>query len=124
MEQRVGKTGSHRRLLGRLDRREVVAGIVGLLPASLVRAVAAAPEAEVCLGIGARCGRKRQPPCNRCCAGHTSKPAGRPQRRCACRPLFVPCRRSDQCCSGLCESVSCEGDERVCIPFDPFTPAC
>lgn len=109
-----------------IDRRAAVGALTALLPATLFPDRAgAAPDAERCLSLGARCGRKRQPGCGRCCSGFAKSPKGRPQRRCSCRPDLRRCRRSDECCSGLCRAMPCAGlDKPVCIPGFLEAAAC
>jgi hypothetical protein len=113
-------------LVRRPDRRAVVRSLVTLLPAALGAAlVEAAPGAEACLGIGGRCGLKRQPGCGHCCTGYAPNVRGRQQRRCACRPDFKRCQRPDECCSGLCRKAPCLGINRqVCIPGLIGSDAC
>jgi len=62
---------------------------------------AAEVGAAACLGIGARCGRRRQPNCGDCCTGHQTRQRNG-QRRCSCRPDGQRCRRADECCGGAC----------------------
>lgn len=69
-------------------------------------------SAAACMGMGTRCGRRNQPPCNRCCTNYSTKPKSG-QRRCACRPDGQICRRDDECCGGLCCVID---GQRLCLP--------
>ena len=111
-----------RRWAGGVSRRAVLKGAAGGVLAAALGIVgggdgyAQEVGAAACSPIGTRCGRKRQPSCNTCCTGFTSRQRNG-QRRCACRPDFKRCNRNDQCCSGICQAKPCAGfDERVCIP--------
>ncbi len=119
MRSRIGSLLAGLRLSEPVDRRAVIGALAAVLPASLAPAAAGAePAAERCLGIGKRCGRKKQPACSRCCTGYAKSPGRRRnQRRCSCIPDFQRCRRGDQCCSGLCEKIPCAGINRpICLP--------
>lgn len=77
---------------------------------------AAGPTATSCLGIGRRCGRRRQPGCGGCCTGHAERSATNRQRRCVCKRDLLPCARPDECCSAFC-AVDCSGGTvKICRP--------
>jgi hypothetical protein len=119
----VGAVGSRRRAI-RLAGAGILAGVVPVLAAPVP--VGATPvQALACNPVGTRCGRRRrgkrrQPTCTKCCSDYTITQSNG-QRRCACMPDYTPCRRPDQCCSGICAVEDCGcGDEPptgpVCLP--------
>lgn len=106
-----------RALATRAPRRALLAALAGAAFAPARAALGGTVSAQevgtaACLGIGARCGRRRQPNCGDCCSGFAARQQNG-QRRCACRPDGGTCRRDDQCCSGLCCVVD---GRRICIP--------
>jgi hypothetical protein len=98
------------------SRRTSAKAVAGALIAALAGRAPTSVEAT-CLWIGARCGRHKQPSCNNCCTGFTTKQQNQNQRRCACRPDAKRCKRPDECCSGICRALPCIGVNRpVCVP--------
>lgn len=109
----------------RVSRRSVVKGGLGgaLVAAlsSLPIVSASAQDAPVtalgCAQNGVKCrpslrlGTKHQHPCRKCCSRYSVKV--RKGRRCACRPGGMSCNYGHKCCSGVCTSRTCSGQQQL-----------
>jgi hypothetical protein len=71
------------------------------------RADAPDVQDEGCLRNGQRCGKgKNLRPCSRCCSGFNITTRSR-KKKCACKPDGNRCRRSSECCAGVCDQDVC-----------------
>lgn len=106
LARKVSAAGTRRALL-----RSAVGGAAAMIVGGAATGAAAQVSTAACLGIGTRCGRKKQPGCGQCCISYASR-QNSGQRRCACRPDFTRCDRNDECCGGVCCKVN---GRRVCV---------